>query len=102
MNCYILAGQTMGAFIWPELFLFRGAGAGLIRDRPAAALSLSERLADPRCLIGTGSPLTRAFDQQGNRLVAPGTAVTSSPLSPERPPELAQGTPDPLMKEMGS
>lgn len=38
----------------------------------------------------------------GNRLVAPGTAVTSSPLSPERLTEVAQGTPDPLMKEMGS
>lgn len=55
------------AFIWPELFLFRGAGAGLIRDRPAAALSLVERLADPCCLIGTRSLLTRACYQQGKQ-----------------------------------
>ncbi|CAB1450995.1 unnamed protein product [Pleuronectes platessa] len=40
-----------------------GEGAGLIRDRPAAALSLAERLADPCCLIGTGSLLTRAHQQ---------------------------------------
>lgn len=58
-----------GAFIWPELFLLRGAGAGLIRDRPAAALSLAERLADPCCLIGTGSLLTRASYQQGKQTV---------------------------------
>lgn len=44
-----------------------GAGAGLIRDRPAAALSLAERLADPCCLIGTGSLLTRARYQQGKQ-----------------------------------
>lgn len=54
-------------FIGPELFLFMGAGAGagagLIRDRPAADLSLSERLADPCCLIGKGSLLTRAYQQ---------------------------------------
>lgn len=55
------------AFIWPKLFLPRGAGAGLIRDRPAAALSLAERLADPCCLIGTGSLLTRACYQQGKQ-----------------------------------
>lgn len=59
-----------GAFLWPKLFLFRRrAGAGLIRDRPAAALSLAERLAHPRCLIGTGSLLTRASNQQGKQTV---------------------------------
>ena len=47
-----------------------GAGAGLIRDRPAAALSLAERLADPCCLIGTGSLLTRASYQQGKQTVS--------------------------------
>ena len=54
-----------GAFIWPELFLLRGAGAGLIRDRPAAAVSLAERLVDPRCLIGTDSLLTRVCTSRG-------------------------------------
>lgn len=58
-----------GAFLWPELFLFRGAGAGLIRDRPAAALSLAERPAHPCCLIGTGLLLTRASYQQGKQTV---------------------------------
>lgn len=47
-----------------------GTGAGLIRDRPAAALSLAERLADPCCLIGTGSLLTRASYQQGKQTVS--------------------------------
>lgn len=59
-----------GAFLRPKLFLFgRRAGAGLIRDRPAAALSLAERLAHPCCLIGTGSLLTRASDQQRKQTV---------------------------------
>lgn len=93
----------MGAFIWPELFLLRGAGAGLIRHRPAAVLSLAERLADPCCLIGTGSLLTRAFYQRGEtdwehravrRPARRGPRETIAPL--------AEGTPDPLMKEMGS
>lgn len=60
-----------GAFLWPKLFLFRRrAGAGLIRERPAAAVSLAGRLAHPCCLIGTGSLLTRASNQQGKQNIS--------------------------------
>ena len=63
MNCYILAGETMEPSFGRSYSCSGGEGAGLIRDRPAAALSLAERLADPCCLIGTGSLLTRAHQQ---------------------------------------
>lgn len=81
-------------FLWPELFLFRGVG-DLIRGRPAAGLSLAERLAHPCCLIGTAVLLTRASYGTGNRLLAPYAAVTagSLPLVPTRKvAELAQGS----------
>lgn len=57
-------------FLWPELFLFRGVGADLIRGRPAAALSLAERLAHPCCLIGTAVLLTRASYRDGKQAVS--------------------------------
>lgn len=57
MNCYFLASYTMEKPIWPKLLLLRGEGAGIIREGPAAALSLAERLEDPCCLIGTSSLL---------------------------------------------
>lgn len=62
--------QDDEAFLRPELFLFGGGGAGLIRGRPAAALSLAERLAHPCCLIGTALLLTRASYQEGKQTVS--------------------------------
>lgn len=63
--------QDDEAFLRPELFLFGGGTrAGLIRGRPAAALSLTERLAHPCCLIGTALLLTRASYQEGKQTVS--------------------------------
>lgn len=74
MNCYILSSSTMEHSFGRSYSCSGGrqggTGAGLIRDRPAAALSLAERLADPCCLIGTGSLLTRASYQQGKQTVS--------------------------------
>lgn len=93
----------MEKLIWPKWLLLKGEGAGIIRDGPAAALSLAERLRDPCCLIGTSALLAKlrlpAGETEWQRQAVP---TTCSLLYPDRLAEVAQRIPDLIMEEMES